>query len=515
MQIINRIKEILKLDHKHAKKVVIVLVLAAGTAILSNYFTNDATNGIEVPRPIVTLTTSSEYAGNSTLSVIGTVRAFSEALITTEVAGRVTGVNVDLGQVVHAGAVLATLENASERAALLTAQGVYEAALAAAAQNDVGVDQSATALTSAEDGAVSTFMSAYTTINGTVINSIDTFFSSPDARVPGLKIDGQGLTGELNTERVAYQALLEGWLDKVNTINNDSDLESELKYAKVNVERTIRLIDTFMHLFNNQDNNSRYSDAELLAFSSTYTNLRATLIGTESGIDSALNRLQSALNELVKSELAATGGSVSVADAQVKQAQGSLASAQANLNKTILRTPISGTVNSILIRQGDFVNSFTKVAEVANNNALEIVTYVSDIEKNLLNIGDKVLIEDEFEGIVTQIAPALNSETRKTEVRVATDSSEIDNGDTVRLTKKSTEDNNPNSKIFVPLTAIKFSQEDGFMFTVVDGILVENPVELGRITGGSVQVTKGLTATDQFVLDVRGMVTGEEVEIKK
>lgn len=515
MRINKDLKQKFKLDHKHSKKVVIGVLAIIGTALLlGNFLTASDTKETDFPKPVVTLTTSREFFGDETLSVIGKVRALDEAIITTEVSGRVTSVNTELGQTVYAGKILVTLENASERAAVLQAQGVYEAALASAAQSNVGADQARTILSSARDSGASTFKSAYNTTNGVIHNSIDSFFASPNARVPGLRIDGQGHTAELNSERVAYQILLSDWLTRVNSISTDSNLNTELDYAKQIVQRTIRMIDTFIYLFNNQDNNSRYTDSELLAFSSSYTSLRSTLIFTESSIDTAINGLQVAADGLEKAELGATGGPVSAADAQVKQAQGALASAQSNLSKTILRAPIGGTINSISVRVGDFTNSFVKIAEVANNSALEIITYVSDIERDLLKVGDEVTIENEFIGIVTQIAPTINSETRKTEVRITTEGTDIDNGDTVIITKDFENKEEVFTDIFVPLTAIKFNRENGFMFSIENNQLIEKPVVLGAINGGSVLVKEGLTSNDNFVLDVRGLVTGEEVQVK-
>ena len=512
MKFSDKIKKRLHLKRKNSQKVIIGAVLIILLVIVAKQLTKSDTADTPTVKPVVT-TTPVEYSDDKTLSVIGTVRAFSEAAVTTEVAGRVTSVNVQLGDEVEAGRILVTLENASERASALQAQGAYEAALAAAARDNVGVEQSKTQLAKAQDGAITMFKSAYNTTNGTILNTIDNFFASPDARVPGLRIDGRGQTAAISAERVQYQTLLSEWLQQVNTISTDSDLESKLAYAKQNVQKTINFVDTFITLFNNQDNNGRYSDSELLAFSTTYTALRANLIATESGIDNAAHALQSSEDSLEQARLSASGGTISAADAQVKQAQGSLAAAQANLSKTILRTPIGGTVNSIAVRTGDFIGSFIKIAEVANNTALEIITFVDDSTKDLLTIGDEVILNEQFTGTVTQIAPSINSETRKTEVRIATDGTDINNGDTVRITKKIEKTSDSSSEIWVPLTSIKFNRENGFMLGVVNNTLVEVPVVLGKINGGSVVITEGLSSADTFVTDVRGLAAGEEVSV--
>ena len=462
---------------------------------------------------VVKVTTSRTYTSNQSLSLIGNVRAFSEAKITTENAGRVVSVSANLGDTVRAGQILATLENASERASVLQAEGAYEAAVASAAQTDIGVDEANTDLLNAQSGAVSAIQSAYNTTNGIVLNSIDDFFANPNTRVPGLRIDGRGLTASLNAERVEYQTILPVWQNKANTISESSDLETELAYAKSIVRRTTAFIDSFINVFNQQSNNSRYTDEDLQVFTTEFTVLRATLIGTQATIDNSLTSLRSAKESLSRATIAGTGGITSSADAQVKQALGSLRAAQANLEKTILRTPISGTINSLSLRTGDFVGSFQEVAIVANNGALEIITFISDNERELLTVGDSVTIENQYEGIVTEIAPAIDSTTRKTEVRIATEGSDISNGDTVRITKKV--EQTENTQVSVPLSAVKFEIEDGSIFTVENGILIQNAVKLGIIRGSSVEITEGLGADDTFVVDARGLRVGSEVVISQ
>lgn len=502
------------LANKYVRIALAVLVAALLISLFQSDSDNDADSNNSDIKTIVSVTTPAQYAGQQSLSLLGNVRAFSEAEITTEKSGQVTSVPVKLGQKVLSGQVIATIENASERAAVLQAEGVYDAAVASAAQNGLSVEQAETALIKEKSAAVSVLKSAYNTTNGVIVNNIDSFFSAPNTSLPGLRIDGRGNTAQLNSERIAFQSILSDWNIRVQSINTNSNLESELSFADQNVQRTIVFIDTFISVFNQQKDSSRYSESELQSFSATFTNLRSTLIGVQSSIDSAESSLKTSYENLERAKLSASGSVSSASDAQVKQALGSLRAAQANLAKTILRSPVGGTVNSLNVRTGDFINSFSPVAVVANNNALEVVTHLSDSEKSFLSEGDKVVVEGQYEGYVTQIAPAVNSLTRKTEVRIAVESSEIVNGDTVRVTKDLEASTEKDSKIQVPLTAVKFERENGSIFAVVDGKLVAKTVVTGKVLGGSVEITEGISATDEFVTDARGLVAGEEVEIK-
>lgn len=500
------------IGRKSVRGALVVAILALVLVGIYVSGRGQAETEIESLPPVVSITTAQQYAGQSIINLIGTVRAFSEAAVTAERAGRVTSVRVGLGDTVTAGQIIATLENASEQAAVLQAEGSYEAALAASAQSSVGTAEANTRIRTAQNSAITNVKTAFTTVEGIVVNNIDQFFSSPDTSVPGLKIDGSGNTAVLNSTRVQFQSLLPEWQSRVNTVSPDSDIDTEIAYALAQVQRTLIFVDTFISTFNNQGRNGRYTETELQSFGTTFNGLRNSLIQTQALLDSTQTELANARDALARAELAASGGTTSAADAQVKQALGSLRAAQATLAKTIIRTPITGTVNILSVRTGDFIGAQSQIAEVANNNALEVVTFVGENDRNLISVGEEVLIENAFKGIITEIAPAVDAATGKTEVRIASESDTLQNGDSVNLVRTVAADSVQSDRVVVPLSAIKFQITDGLLFVIENNVLVTRPVTLGTIRGGSVEITEGLTADEAFVIDARGLVEGTVVE---
>ncbi len=495
---------------------VVVLLLGAYFAVSTR---NSETIAEEAEQPpMVTVTTAQSYTGASTINLIGTVRAFSEASVTSEVSGRVTSVRVGLGDTVAAGAIIATIENAAEQASVLSAQGSYEAALASVeqsqfgtAQSQVGVAEAATQLGVARNTAVSIVQTSYNSVEGALYNNIDQFFSNPDGFVPGLRISGQGFTSTVNDNRVRFGDILPPAEARSRSVSVDSDLPTELVASRALLNEMIGFLDTFITIFNQQDVYSRYTQADVIGFGTSFNATRGSLIQLQSQIDGALAGLNSAQDAVRRAELTVAGSTGAGADAQVKQALGSLRSAQANLARTVIRSPISGTVNSMDIRVGDFINSFAQVAEVANNNALEVVTFAGAKDRDVISVGDSVLIENKFNGTITEIAPAVDAGTGKTEVRVASESSDLQNGDSVRITKLV--DSTASIEVIIPLSAVKFALSDGAVFVVTDNRLVARPVTLGTIRGGSVEILAGLTADEEFVADARGLVEATVVEI--
>lgn len=498
-------------------------VVLAATLVIAlvgwNFFagSDNAANETNAPLSEVSVLSVAELGAEARFDTIGKVEAVSEANLQTEAGGRVTSVSVAIGDRVGAGSILATLENNSQRAALVQAQGSYEAALAAAAQNSLGVNDAEISYTNAKNGAVSTYRNSYNTVNGIVRNSIDPFFGNPDATLPGLRIDGAGYTATLNSERIAYQSILRDWQNRSNTITADSNIEQELQYAKANVDRTINMVDTFITLFNQEGRIGGYSTEELQAYSTQFTTLRASLIGSRSAIDGAITALTTAKNATEKARLSASGSGSSAADAQVKIALGSLQAAQANYQKTIIRTPIGGVVNAFYLNAGDYVSPGQPAGIVANNNGLQIKTFVSEADSASLNVGDAVTIEGNATGVITAKAAALDPTNGKVAIVVGVnEASGLTNGATVSVTFSQISKVETTDRILVPLSALKITATGTSVFTVSEeSKLVAVPVTQGQLYGENIELTSGVTKETRIVVDARGLKEGQSVTIKK
>lgn len=502
-----------KLGRKHL--VTLLLLLATLLVVLKVMNSEPATNQMPASPREVKVRSVAELSASASFDTVGKVEAVSEANLQAETGGRITGVNVKVGDTVAAGSVLATIENSAQRAALTQAQGAYEAALAASAQSGVGVSEAQTALSSAKNGAVNTYRQSYNTVNNVINGSIDTFFANPDAQVPGLRIDGNAAF--MNSERVAYQSLLSTWQSKSNTITTESDLKSELAYAKTQVERTISFVDAFITIFNQPGNVNGYTKEELQTYATNFTTLRANLISTRSSLDASLAGIAAAEDAVRRSELAASGGTVSASDAQVKIALGSLQAAQANYQKTIVRSPIQGVVNAFYLKSGDYVAPGQPAGIIANNNGLQIKTFVSESDSANLTVGDTVTIESGASGVITAKAAALDPSNGKVAIVVGVNpDSGLTNGATVKVTFSQLSEASVTDKVIVPLSALKITAEGSFVFTVNEqNTLVAVPVTQGQLYGENIEVLSGITRDTRIVTDARGLKDGQVVSFSK
>lgn len=457
--------------------------------------------------------TVSGLTAANTATFVGTVRAVSEADIQTDRGGRVTSVRVAAGATVAPGTIIATLENASEQASVLQAQGAYQAALAAARQSTQGVAEANSALESANRNAITAVSTAYNSTTGLVQTEIDTYFSNANSSFPGLRINGYGATQTIVAARVSLENTLTKWRTANTALTTTSNLDQAVEDSRRYVGEVIALTDSLIAAITRDDEGGSAGDAARAAQIDKLTAARGSLLGVQSSLQGTLSSLDAARDAKTRAEINASNNSgASASDAQITQALGSLRAAQANLEKTILRTPIGGVVEVLRIKTGDFLTPQTSIARVAGAQGLEVSIFAGENDRNLFAVGDTVTISETATGTVVNIAPAIDSLTQKTEIKVAINGMDLVNGDTVSVSLGTTTPR-VNTTIQVPITALKFTDIAGSIFVVENDRLKQVSVEVGAISGSLVTIKSGLDATTEFVLDARGRVVDEQVTV--
>lgn len=443
----------------------------------------------------VTLASISELSGTaSTVDLVGTVRSMTEANILAQTGGTVRAVHVAVGRSVPAGTVIAELENAAERAAVLQAEGSYEAALAA---------RSGQSLPDTETTARNVYRSVFTTIDTTIENDIDTFFGVSTQYGPDLLIHPrQDQAHALSRERAHITTIMKKWEESFATADSRSP-----QVLLAEAEANMRIIETFLVALADATNqrDSRATAAQITA-----------LATSRAAVASALSSVASARASFLTNSTSATASS----DASIKQALGSLRGAQAILERTVVRSPIAGQVNFLPIQVGDYVTAFTHVATIAQNGALEIVVYVSENDRDLLAAGSSVTVAEMYDGIITLVSPALDPTTKQIEVHVAVNgASELVNGQSVHvafpdLARDAAPKESVAGPILLPLGSVKLRAGDRIVFTVdEDNRLVAHPVEVGEVRGDRIEIRTPLSPELRIVRDARGLSEGEHVEV--
>lgn len=474
----------------------VIGILAAVLFVAGMAWANSAGTPESAPKDkTVTLASVASLSGSADgATLYGTVRSVTEAQLLAQTGGTVKSVRTRLGATVPAGYVIAELSNASEAAAVLQAEGAYDAAVAA---------RSAQSLSDTRTSARDVYRSTYTSLDTTLETQVDQFFGGPTAVGPDLLINPNTSDASyLSRERDRIEDLMDAYESRLSSANLRTP-QALLDEA----EETARQIQTFLTTLASAANerDSRATAAQLSALASARTSVNGDL----SDITVARGSLRSG-----------TVSATASADASVKQALGSLRAAQAMYEKTRIRATIGGTVNFLPIKVGEYVTAFTHVATVAQNGALEIVAYLPESERDNVTVGMNVQIEESYTGIITAVAPALDPTTKQIEIRIAvTDAPELVNGQSVRIALPGMETETveaPEGPTLLPLASVKLRNDERIVFTVDgEGRLTGFPVEIGEVRGNRIEILSALPRDLMIVADARGLSEGQRVEVEQ
>ncbi len=484
---------------------VIAIILGTVIHLVGNAQTQEAP--IDRVPSVVIASVRSLSANLAPLSLAGVVISLFEATVRAETSGEITTVNYMLGDYVFTGSIVAQLENRSQRAAVLQAQGMLEAALASA-------DVSQTTLGAAKDSAVAAALSAYNTADNAVRRDTDPMFSNPDSSRPILNVLSSDSQAKIDAEnkRIALAVILNRQRTAAGNISSSDNLIAELIGTESELKQVRDFFDTLVRELNAGIATNGITEANIATYKAIATAARGSII-------SALSSLISARQGLENAQKNGTQGSgTSASTALTKQAQGALAAAQANMEKTIIRAPISGTINALPLKRGDFISASSLAVTIANNGTLEVLTYVTENDAREIRVGSRAVLQGTMGGIVTRVAPAIDPTTKKIEVRIGlVGASTFINGQsvTIELSRASAEVGSPVTRLIIPLAAIKIGASDMNVFTVATSSTLEaHPVTIGVLLGDRVVITAGLTADMMIVTDARGLRAGETVTIR-
>lgn len=479
--------------HRYYSIFGLILILSLSGAIwrLSGGETTETT---KAPRQVEVASVSDLMSGTRTLSVVGEVQSKSEAKISPETGGRITRVNVSLGQNVGAGAILAEIENSSQRAAVVQAEGALDAAKAGA-QGSRG-------------SAVPTVLTAYGAIDSAVQDAVGQIFSNPESMEGSFTVSSRDTQALADIERIrpTLQPILQRHEAQALTLSDSSDFSSELVLLEDELRQVRIYVDVVLKALNAGVVRTDISNTTIAGYVADVTAART-------GVTSSLTAVSA-----TRTSLDSQSGVSSASAASIKQAEGAHSAALANLEKTRIRAPISGTLNNFDIKLGDTVSPSQQVAVVSNNGALEIVASITESDRTKIAVGGQVNVEGGFTGTITRIAPALDPVSRKIEVRIGLGADalkELTNGESVRveLAQEGGTGAEITGPLRIPIAALKMESKRQVVFTLnEESKLIAVPVKAGKLSGGFIEITEGLSAETEIVADARGLKEGDEVQ---
>lgn len=462
----------------------------------------------------VSLVNVTEYRSDqSSVSADGVVESVSQVDLKSQLSAPIALVNVSIGDTVSTGETIAELENADIRAQL-------EQARATLALAEGQYTTGTVSLESAQKSALDKLRDTYAKADEVVHGQIDTFLYSSGLSVSSYFSD-QEIEEDARTARIMLDPALRDWkraLDTTTAASSDADILAALGIADRALGLADRLLGDIATTLNDLAVNSTAEISTTVSgWRTTVSSARATVNGAQASITAAESALSSA-----------KASQESPAEAQISVARAGVKNLEAQFAKTVIRSPISGTIAALPLRAGELATPGQLIATVVGSGGLQIRAYASGEDIGRIQKGASVRIGasgSSVSGTVASVAPSVNPANKKVEIKVLVSnpaSSSLVIGDSVQVSiaaatnaaSSGTQASVPSSYL-LPIQNVKIVPGDAYVFTVDDqSRLVRVPVTLGRVSGDFVEVKAGLSDGMEIVSPVYELEEGQTVVVR-
>ena len=449
------------------------------------------------------------------VSVTGTVSPVSNANLSFEKGGVISKIYVKVGDTIRAGNPIASLDSASDEAAVTSAQATLDDMSSGLTPQQYAAYQSAvntasTTLTNALSDAVNAIHTGYVQAQSSVVNYGDTFFTNPQSANPTINVRTESNTISLaiNNERLQIGTVLNNWQNDSSTAN-----QSNVTKLVSNAEGYLSTIKSFLTDMSAVINNLSPGNSGLPqsaidgAVTSMNTSLSilnqaaSTISAADTELKSASSGLAQAENTFTLQQSGSTPNAVAAQAAKVAQAKAVLA-------EDTLTSPIDGVVTQedpnvgeyVAPGQGGFavqnsgfkVEAYVAEADIAKVAVGDMASSTLDAYGSYVNFPEKVIMIDPAETVLQGVP------TYKVTLQFVSPDSRIKSGMTSNIEILTHEVDNV---LEIPYRAL----------VITSTSTTARVVRADGQTYSSVPVTTGLKGSDGTIQILSGLKEGDKV----
>lgn len=211
------------------------------------------------------------------------------------------------------------------------------------------------------------------------------------------------------------------------------------------------------------------------------------------------------------------------AETQKESLQNQLATLNEQFNNYTIRANIAGTVDRVMLKEGESVTADVPVFQVANSEALKVTAEISEAYISKIDRGDSVIISFSSLDVSTKkrldvVSKVINASNRTFTVEIYIP--DIDG--MIRpnmIAKLRINDYTQSNQIVVPVNTVQTANETSYVFlakqtnTGLQAIRTE--VKTGLSYGNEVIISEGVVTGDQLITTGYNNITNEDlIEIK-
>lgn len=389
------------------RKILIVIAVIIVLAIAGFfYFNRQKESGIE---------TVEVKRGNilQEVSVTGSVRPSEDVNLAFEVGGKVSKIYAKVGDVIVSGQIIIQLDDSqayanlvSAKATLKTQEVQLDELIRGTREEEIiisktKVDNAVIVLDESKKTLVEKIKNSYTVCDDAIRNKADSFFKAPAIPAPQLNfyVSDSQLKIDIESQRLVMEESLNFWNLNLTKIMAESNLSSYITEAKSNLNNASIFLDKANSALNGLTAGASVSqttiDSWKAGVSTARTNVN-TAIDSISTAETTYKNAQAALS-LAQQELnlkiaGSTIEEIKVQEAQVEKARADVLSYQVQMEKMVLRSPMSGIIIKQEAKIGQIVSANSIVVSVISGNQFEIESKIPEADIAKVKIGDSAKI---------------------------------------------------------------------------------------------------------------------------
>lgn len=430
------------------------------------------------------------------VSVTGNVKPLSDVELAFERGGRVANINVSVGDRVYSGQTLATVSNADLVANLSQAQANLKKVQASLGSAE---DKAILDLAQARTSLYNSIKDSYTKSDDALRNKVYSLFDDPLRYNAILSFSADSyLKDNIEEGKTEANESLEAWYRSLSKIDETADLEIQYNLAKTNLSKLKILLDQSALAVNGLESESDYT------LQSEIDTWKLNISTARTSINSTIDNLTASFDQFKTAGLSAkiSQRNTLAEEAGVEQAEAQVASAEAELVKSIIRSPIDGVVTDIPIKLGEIVPVNQKALSVISYGDYQVESFIPEADISKIKLGNKADTTLDsygndvvFETLVIKIDPAATVidgvPTYKVTLKFVNKDDRIRSGMTANLDILTAE---KKDVLTVSARAV-YSKDDGRYVKVlgIDNKTIEKKVEVGlRGFDGRVEIISGL-----------------------
>jgi HlyD family secretion protein len=262
---------------------------------------------------------------------------------------------------------------------------------------------------------------------------------------------------------------------------------------------------------------------------------RQVLDDAQNAYDVAVAQLKVARENHELARLGPRKEQIDLARAQLAEAEASQRWWETQVDNTLIRAPVDGTVLDRTVEKGEMVTTGffgsgrgpkAGIASLANLRELEVELDINESDIAKVQRGQACTVSPDsypdrkYKAAVREIAPEANRQKATIQVKVAVEQADSylrpETNAKVNFLAEPRPEQSAEERIVVPKSAVVNSGGSPAVFLMKEGRAVRQPVRTGRELWGQVEIASGLNGGEQLIVrGLEGISVGEKVVLKQ